>query len=288
VNVVEKRPMNRRFLPISIVVVCFVGVAHERHLHAQLDVESTERSDRVRNITMGEDAVPVITADDEDDAIFMQGYVHARDRFFNMDTSRRLFAGGLFNLLPSDNPGLETVGGGFTFGMERTPLQIHPDTYGGWILRGDVFGRGFASDKQLNQPGGSDFEGSGTFGVGAELGGLLRHRVTDRLCCVCSGGATAGGLFSNSLVVPFDPTKEQIIIDATRPPKEDATYVGGFVAAGFEFQPRNALIVRTILSLSVVDTDFLTNDHRADTVLGVRVELLGATPFASVSDLSSF
>jgi penicillin amidase len=51
--------------------------------------------------------VPCIYADTEGDAIFLQGYLHAKDRFFQMDLQRRTFSGTLAELfgpaaLPSD------------------------------------------------------------------------------------------------------------------------------------------------------------------------------------------
>jgi penicillin amidase len=43
--------------------------------------------------------VPTIVAETEHDAIFLQGYLHARNRFFQMDTQRLLFSGRLAELL---------------------------------------------------------------------------------------------------------------------------------------------------------------------------------------------
>ena len=43
--------------------------------------------------------VPTIVAETEHDAIYMQGYMHAKDRFFQMDTQRRAFAGTLSELV---------------------------------------------------------------------------------------------------------------------------------------------------------------------------------------------
>ncbi len=61
-----------------------------------------------------EDGVPHIYARDEHDALFMQGYLHARDRLFQLDVQRRTASGTLAELLgqaalPSDVE-LRTIG----------------------------------------------------------------------------------------------------------------------------------------------------------------------------------
>src|SRR5690625_3903053 len=47
--------------------------------------------------------IPHLSADDADDPFFAQGYVHAQDRFFEMDYRRHLPAGRLAELV-GDNP----------------------------------------------------------------------------------------------------------------------------------------------------------------------------------------
>ena len=58
--------------------------------------------------------VPHISARNDHDVYFMQGYVHAGDRFFQMDASRRQASGTLAELLgPDALPGdvqLRTLG----------------------------------------------------------------------------------------------------------------------------------------------------------------------------------
>ena len=46
--------------------------------------------------------VPTIIAQSEHDAVFVQGYLHAKDRFFQMDVQRRAFSGTLAELVGPD------------------------------------------------------------------------------------------------------------------------------------------------------------------------------------------
>ena len=48
------------------------------------------------------DGIPHIIGNTEHDVVFMQGYLHAQDRFFQMDFSRRQGSGTLAELLGSD------------------------------------------------------------------------------------------------------------------------------------------------------------------------------------------
>jgi penicillin amidase len=45
------------------------------------------------------DGIPHITGNNEYDVVFVQGYLHAQDRFFQMDFSRRQASGTLAELL---------------------------------------------------------------------------------------------------------------------------------------------------------------------------------------------
>jgi|GEM_PF-162543 len=53
-------------------------------------------------VTYDEYNVPTVFAGNEHDAIFMQGWLHARDRFFQMDHYRRIWSGTLAELLGPD------------------------------------------------------------------------------------------------------------------------------------------------------------------------------------------
>ena len=74
--------------------------------------------------------VPTIIATTEHDAIYLQGYMHARDRLFQMDLQRRLFSGRLAELVgPSAIPQdvqLRTLG--LRRAAERSLLVQTPET----------------------------------------------------------------------------------------------------------------------------------------------------------------
>ena len=55
--------------------------------------------DAPAQIVFSQNNVPTIVAQNEHDAIFLQGYLHAQNRFFQMDLQRRLFSGTLAELL---------------------------------------------------------------------------------------------------------------------------------------------------------------------------------------------
>src|SRR3954465_3976812 len=53
----------------------------------------------VASVTVDEEGISYVSASNEHDLYFMQGWVHARDRFFQMDYNRRLASGTLAELL---------------------------------------------------------------------------------------------------------------------------------------------------------------------------------------------
>jgi penicillin amidase len=73
------------------VVLAFVLAAPA--VSAELDGPATIKFDQYR--------VPTIVAQTEHDAIFLQGYLHAQDRFWQMDFQRRLFSGRVSELVGS-------------------------------------------------------------------------------------------------------------------------------------------------------------------------------------------
>ncbi len=85
--------------------------------------------DQVKVYT-AETGIPSIVANNEHDAYFVQGYVHARDRFFQMDFTRRLITGTLAEMVgPSAVPNDVQLR---TLGMDRAALATFQQ------LRGDV------------------------------------------------------------------------------------------------------------------------------------------------------
>jgi penicillin amidase len=77
----------RTALVVAGLTICATGGA----IAAELDGPVSIVYDQFR--------VPTIVATTEHDAIYMQGYMHAKDRFFQMDTQRRAFAGTLSELV---------------------------------------------------------------------------------------------------------------------------------------------------------------------------------------------
>jgi len=71
-------------------------------------------------VTEDQYGIPTITGDSELDVAFVQGYIQARDRFFQMDYIRKLAAGRLAELVGS--PALETDVQLRTLGVGRSGL----------------------------------------------------------------------------------------------------------------------------------------------------------------------
>jgi penicillin G amidase len=95
---------------IALLALPGASLAH-RSKTETVDVAGLERKATVLRDTFG---VPHVFAKSEHDAYFMVGYVHAQDRLFQMDSSRRQASGTLAELLgPSaleDDAALRTVG----------------------------------------------------------------------------------------------------------------------------------------------------------------------------------
>ncbi|WP_417563138.1 penicillin acylase family protein [Microbacterium sp.] len=71
------------------------GEVTARGLHGQVSVQRDDRG------------IPTITADDTHDLFFAQGYVHAQDRFFEMDFRRHVTAGRLSELFGASQLGTD-------------------------------------------------------------------------------------------------------------------------------------------------------------------------------------
>src|SRR5688572_28217465 len=88
----------------------------------QLPIDSPAR------IVTDSDGIPHISARSETDMAFLQGYVHARDRLFQMDVSRRRADGTLAELL-GPGPNNTTLAGDVmlrTIGLSRAPDRPLP------------------------------------------------------------------------------------------------------------------------------------------------------------------
>jgi penicillin amidase len=64
-------------------------------------VAAAAQLDGPANIVYDQFHVPTIVAQTEHDAIYLQGYLHAKNRLFQMDFQRRLFSGRVSELVGS-------------------------------------------------------------------------------------------------------------------------------------------------------------------------------------------
>ena len=103
----------RKFLMSALVSLLFgvVAVAQDSSSGAPVRLPSLKAAAR---ITRDSDGIAHIRAQNEHDLFFLQGYVHAEDRLFQMDVSRREASGTLAELLgPSalaEDVQLRTIG----------------------------------------------------------------------------------------------------------------------------------------------------------------------------------
>ncbi len=111
-SLIEFRNDSSRLLPLLIVLFSFTAapavVAEDFNFPGLKDT-----------VTVYEDAlgIPTIIGKSEEDVAFVQGYIHARDRFFQMDYFRRLASGRLAEIVGP--PALGTDVQLRTFGLRR-------------------------------------------------------------------------------------------------------------------------------------------------------------------------
>jgi len=113
-----------KVIVLSLSLMC-LGIALDAH-------SETTLPGLLAPVNMVRDAngIPHIFADNEHDAYFMQGWAHAQDRLFQMDTSRRQIAGTLSELLGTDV--LEIDVQFRTLGLDRAAvksLNAHPQEF---------------------------------------------------------------------------------------------------------------------------------------------------------------
>src|SRR5712692_5063915 len=101
--------MIRRILAGSLLVLLFLGGG--AYLYLRSSLPQVEGRLAVKGLT-GEvtiardaDGIPLITAANDDDAVFGLGFAHAQDRLFQMEMMRRYGAGRLSEIF-----GEQTVG----------------------------------------------------------------------------------------------------------------------------------------------------------------------------------
>ena len=100
----------RNFLMSALVSLLFgvVAVAQDSSSGAPVQLPGLKAAAR---ITRDSDGIAHIRAQNEHDLFFLQGYVHAEDRLFQMDVSRREASGTLAELLgPAEGKPARPVG----------------------------------------------------------------------------------------------------------------------------------------------------------------------------------
>lgn len=103
----ETKTMKRGWV-LSLLVVCAAAPALFYTAGRAGEPVVVRHSDLLASVEVVEDSdgVPHILAQNDRDAVFVLGRLHARDRFFQMDAARRLFSGRLAELL--GEPALES------------------------------------------------------------------------------------------------------------------------------------------------------------------------------------
>jgi penicillin amidase len=137
--------LNRTRLIIALLLVAVAATAVAK----PMKVPGLKSSVKViRDI----DGIPHIIASNEHDLLFVQGYLHAQDRFFQMDVSRRLGSGTLAELL--GQPALGSDVELRTFGLRRAAelslSALSPETQAG--LQAYADGVNFFLDTQALPP----------------------------------------------------------------------------------------------------------------------------------------
>jgi penicillin G amidase len=136
---------------VSVSVFWFLFGAPAAQEQATASAETLPGLQRPVTVTRDRWGVPHVTASGDQDVYFMMGYLHAQDRFFQMDFERRLGAGTLAELLGAgpDDQTLESDIQFRTFGVVRsaerslgayTPevvalIQSYSDGVNAWLDR---------------------------------------------------------------------------------------------------------------------------------------------------------
>ncbi|WP_257386627.1 penicillin acylase family protein [Tahibacter caeni] len=117
---------GRRLLALAVAAILSGAAAAEPIKAPELKAAAS--------IAVGVEGIPLIRAQNEHDLAFLQGYAHARDRFFQMDYSRRGASGTIAELL--GQPALANDVQTRTLGLRRAAWatwQAASDDTRGWL-----------------------------------------------------------------------------------------------------------------------------------------------------------
>src|ERR1700680_235572 len=93
----SEESIMHKFLPCALVCFLFAVVAGAQDSSSGAPAQLSALKAAAR-ITRDTDGIAHIRAQNEHDLFFLQGYVHAQDRLFQMDVSRREASGTLAEL----------------------------------------------------------------------------------------------------------------------------------------------------------------------------------------------
>ena len=109
---------------VAVVVVVTLAVTYVRRPLPEREGEvALSGLKRPVQVIRDEHGVPQVYADDATDLMRVQGYVHAQDRFFEMDLRRHITAGRLSELVGADDDALKADAVVRTLGWRRVAQQ---------------------------------------------------------------------------------------------------------------------------------------------------------------------
>ena len=113
-------------VPALLVLVSSDAVANEQQANGTIEIECLEGNVEV---ILDTDGVPHIFAENDHDLFCAEGYVHARDRFFQMDLTRREVSGDLAELVGTSRLGSDVQNRtiGLRRAAERSAAVLSPN-----------------------------------------------------------------------------------------------------------------------------------------------------------------
>ena len=113
-------------VPALLVLVSSDAVANEQQANGTIEIECLEGNVEV---ILDTDGVPHLFAENDHDLFCAEGYVHARDRFFQMDLTRREVSGDLAELVGTSRLGSDVQNRtiGLRRAAERSAAVLSPN-----------------------------------------------------------------------------------------------------------------------------------------------------------------
>ncbi len=223
--------MPRRILVLSVLFALCAALIwinlEEKSRALVITPQEVDRLWAAVRVVQDSDGVPHVFAQNDHDGNFVLGYLHARDRLFQMDESRRFFSGTVAELL----------GGGFfinqdiqlrTLGLRRAAelswdayppnsqlvLQAYADGVNAYLAQGNPLPPEYAALELTSIPAWTAVDSLTVakglaFGLSFDLDDTERSLVLDAYVSAGqSGGFDGQALFTEDLFrsAPFDPS----------------------------------------------------------------------------------